>query len=407
MLTDQIGLFNFLTFEGIFVGFFSFLYTKIMKAAVYKKFNEPIEILSVPKPKIRSPDSVIVQVMATGVCRSDWHGWKGHDDDIKTHGFPFIPGHELSGIVVEKGKSVEKLRIGDRVAIPFILSCGSCAECHLKKPTVCLKQQQPGFTMYGSFAEFVEITRADRNLRVLPKGVSFVEAAALGCRFTTAYRAVVQQGLAIGNGNKCKESQRSSNKIKVCIFGCGGLGLSCIMIAKAFQEEGKIESIIAVDVSEKALDKAVTLGADRVVNVRSLGMNDDAVRKKVIEFTDGLGAELTIDAAGFSSTCENAVHTCRRGGRMIQVGLPIGGKLPHIPMGAVAGRELELVGSHGFAATDLPDLLSFVESGKLRVRELVEKEVNLREGVEALMAMDRESPLGITVITRFDDKSRL
>jgi alcohol dehydrogenase len=379
-----------------------------MKAAVYKNFNDPIEILSVPKPKLNSSTSVIIQVMATGVCRSDWHGWKGHDDDIRSHGFPFIPGHEVSGIVVEIGQSVKKLQIGDPVAIPFILSCGSCAECHLDKPTVCLKQSQPGFTMYGSFAEYVEITRADRNLRILPKGVTFVEAAALGCRFTTAYRAVVQQGLRIVDGSQCKDVGRSPKKITVCVFGCGGLGLSCIMIAKAFQKEGNIESIIAVDVSKKALDKALTLGADHTVNASSsLGMKDDDIRKMVMKFTNGLGADLTIDAAGFASTCENAVHTCRRGGRMIQVGLPIGGRPPQIPMGAVAGKELEIIGSHGFAASDLPNLLNFVQSGKLQVRKLIEKEVNLREGVEALVAMDKYSPLGITVITRFDDTSRL
>jgi alcohol dehydrogenase len=380
----------------------------MMKAAVYKNFNDPIEILSVPKPKLNSSASVIIQVMATGVCRSDWHGWKGHDDDIRSHGFPFIPGHELSGIIVEIGRSVKKLKIGDRVAIPFILSCGSCAECHVDKPTVCLKQSQPGFTMYGSFAEYVEITRADRNLRILPKGVTFVEAAALGCRFTTAYRAVVQQGLRIVDGSQCKDVNKSPKKITVCVFGCGGLGLSCIMIAKAFQKEGNIESIIAVDVSKKALDKALTLGADRIVNASSsLGVTDDDIRKMVMKFTNGLGADLTIDAAGFASTCENAVHTCRRGGRMVQVGLPIGGRPPQIPMGAVAGKELEIIGSHGFAASDLPNLLNFVQSGKLQVRKLIGKEVNLSEGVDALMAMDKYSPLGITVITRFDDTSRL
>lgn len=375
-----------------------------MKAALYSDFNARIKVTSVPKPKLNSPTSVIVQVMATGVCRSDWHGWKGHDSDIKEHGLPFIPGHELSGIVVQYGDSVKKIKNGDRVAIPFILSCGSCAECRLDKPTVCLDQSQPGFTMYGSFAEYVEITRADRNLRVLPSSVSFVEAAALGCRFTTAYRAVVQQGLGLAN-KYCSNSE--SLEKAMCVFGCGGLGLSCIMIAKAFQEEGNIDSIIAVDVSEKALDKALELGADYVVNVKELGSNDKAVRNKVMELTSGLGAELTIDAAGFAATCENAVLTCRRGGRMVQVGLPIGGRPPQIPMGMVAGKELEIVGSHGFAATELPDLLNLVASGKLQVKKLIEKEVNLIEGVEALMAMDAESPLGMTIITRFDDSSRL
>jgi alcohol dehydrogenase len=262
--------------------------------------------------------------------------------------------------------------------------------------------------MFGSFAEFVEINRADRNLRILPKGVTFVEAAALGCRFTTAYRAIVQQGLKITHGSTSPKLIVPPNKkITVCVFGCGGLGLSCVMIAKAFQEEGNIGSIIAVDLSKRALDKALTLGADHVVDVKSLGMNDDAVRKMVMKLTNDLGADLTIDAAGFPSTCENAVHTCRRGGRMIQVGLPIGGRKPQIPMGAVAGRELEIVGSHGFAASDLPNLLDLVRNGKLQVRKLIEKEVSLRQGVEALMAMDRHSPLGITVITHFDDTSRL
>jgi alcohol dehydrogenase len=136
-------------------------------------------------------------------------------------------------------------------------------------------------------------------------------------------------------------------------------------------------------------------------------MMDEAVRKRVMELTNGLGAELTIDAAGFASTCENAIHNCRRGGRMVQVGLPIGGRQPQIPMGSVVGKELEIVGSHGFAASELPDLLNLVQSGKLQVKKLIEKEVSLKEGVEALMAMDRESPLGMTVITRFDDSSRL
>lgn len=379
----------------------------MMKAAVYKDFNAPIEIISIPKPRLKSPFSVIVQVMATGVCRSDWHGWKGHDDDIRNHGLPFVPGHELSGIVVQIGNSVKKLKIGDRVAIPFILSCGCCAECRLDKTTVCLNQSQPGFTMLGSFCEYVEITRADRNLRLLPKGVSFVEAAALGCRFTTAYRAVVQQGLGMKNNGCGKNSEMPPTARVVCVWGCGGLGLSCIMIAKAFEVEGNIKSIIAVDVSKRALDKALDLGADHIVNVKALGSKDDAVRQKVMALTDGLGAELTIDAAGFASTCENAIHTCRRGGRMIQVGLPIGGLQPQIPMGAVAGKELEIIGSHGFAARELPNLLQLVHTGKLKVKKLIEREVNLKEGAEALMAMDDQSPLGMTVITSFDDSSRL
>jgi alcohol dehydrogenase len=393
----------------------------MMKAAVYEAFNGPIKVKSISKPKLISDSSVIISVMAAGVCRSDWHGWKGHDDDIKQHGLPFTPGHEFSGIVVEKGAAVQKLKVGDFVAVPFILSCGHCAECNLDKSTVCLEQSQPGFTMAGSFAEFVQITRADRNLRVLPKGVSFVEAAALGCRFTTAFRAVVQQGLRIENISEVilhsktailSPSKQKARRIKMCIFGCGGLGLSCIMIAKALKDslnsgDINIQSIIAVDVSSEALELSIQLGADGAVNVEDCNNDNDIVRKKIYELTDGLGADITIDAAGFADTCENAIHTCRRGGRMVQVGLPIGGRPPQIPMGTVAGRELEIVGSHGFSATDLPDILRLVGNGKLPVKKLVGNEVNLEEGVELLMAMDKKSPLGMTIITKFDSSSRL
>ena len=164
-----------------------------MRAAIYRSFGGPIQIEEVPIPTAPS-DGVVVQVMATGVCRSDWHGWKGHDGDIHEHGLPFCPGHELSGIVCQVGPQVQNFSMGDRVAVPFILSCGKCSYCQEGQPTVCTKQQQPGFTQWGSFAEYVALPRVDRNLRRIPPSVSFVQAAALGCRFTTAFRAVLQQG---------------------------------------------------------------------------------------------------------------------------------------------------------------------------------------------------------------------
>lgn len=409
--------------------------TTIMNAAIYSEFGGPIQVKRVPIPNLQEEESTscIIQVMATGVCRSDWHGWKGHDDDIKRHGLPFTPGHEFSGIVIAIGKNVTRIKISDRVAVPFILSCGKCAECQLGKSTVCLDQNQPGFTMvrmqqyifteiylqrcdliypdcciifillalqHGSFAEYVKITRADLNLRVLPKKVSFIEAAALGCRFTTAYRAVIEQGL---QWKESSASHRYVGGMSICVFGCGGLGLSCIMIAKAYKYEANIRNIVAVDVSIEALNKAKDLGANYVVS--SQGLSHDEVVYQIMNLTNGLLCELTIDAAGFPSSCEQAVLCTRRGGRMIQVGLPIGGRPPEINMGLVAGRELELVGSHGFSADKLPDLLDLVAKGKLNVRKLVENEVTLVEGSRALMDMDKKSPLGMTVITQFHDRN--
>ena len=184
------------------------LYTAdMMNALVYRSFSGPIRVERVPLPTLPSADGIILRVRACGVCRSDWHGWKGHDGDIKDHGLPFTPGHELAGEVAEVGASVRRFRVGDRVAVPFILSCGSCRECDRARPTICLRQEQPGFTFRGGMAECVGIPRADRNLSLLPDSIPFSTAAALGCRFTTAYRAVVQQG-GLGGAQSDMHMQR-------------------------------------------------------------------------------------------------------------------------------------------------------------------------------------------------------
>ena len=337
-----------------------------MRAAVYREFGGPIRVERIPKPAA-PPGGVLLEVKATGVCRSDWHGWKGHDSDIAEHGMPFTPGHECSGIVAALGEATSGFAVGDRVAVPFILSCGRCRECGRGRSTICERQEQPGFTMMGSFAEFLALPRAERNLCKLPPSVSFVEAAALGCRTTTAYRAVVQQG-RLAPGEVC------------AVFGCGGLGLSAIMIAA-----GHGARVIAIDTSPEALAQAEGFGAFATVDARQ---PDEAVRARVLELSDGVGADLAVDAAGFAPTSENAVWTARRGGRMVQVGLPIGGRAPSIPMARVAAREVEIIGSHGLAAADMPALLAMVAEGRLRPAALVRREVGLEEGARAIEAME-------------------
>ena len=155
--------------------------------------------------------------MATGLCRSDWHGWMGHDDDIK---LPHVPGHEFAGIIEDIGSAVSKFKKGDRVTVPFVCGCGTCGECKSGNQQVCDNQTQAGFTHWGSFAEYVKIQNADINLVRLPDELSFEAAASLGCRFITSYRALIDQA-------KLEEDQF------VAIHGCGGVGLSAVMIAKA------------------------------------------------------------------------------------------------------------------------------------------------------------------------------
>ena len=379
----------------------------MMQAAVYHKFGGPIEIEKIPIPDIPR-DGVLVMVKATGVCRSDWHGWRGHDDDIKSYLSKqpdkdqyFVPGHEVSGVVVSLGDDVVKFKLGDRVVVPFILSCGSCRECGVgrNRRTICEDQIQPGFTQLGSFAEYLAVPRADLNVCRLPENVGFNEAAALGCRFTTAFRAILQQG-------KLQTGQT------IAVFGVGGLGLSCIMIANTIPE---LKAIIAIDVSRLALHKAVKLvemkcsdGKNRTqiyaINARE---GDNYVREEISRITDGVGVDLSIDAAGFKSTCENAIYCTRRGGKMVQVGLPIdNSQQPIVPMGRVAGREIEIIGSHGMSSSDFPKVIDLVSSQKLDPKILIENEVDLKTGAKILESMDTTSPLGITMITNFHSEEK-
>ena len=215
-----------------------------MKAVIYEAFNAPPLLKTVPDPNPET-HGVIVKVMATGVCRSDWHGWVGHDADIQ---LPHVPGHELAGVVAAIGKDVTKWKIGDCVTVPFVGGCGACPQCASGNQQVCDHQFQPGFTHWGSFAEYVSIHFADTNLVRLPEALDFAAAASLGCRFVTSFRAVVDQG-------------KTSAGQWVAIHGCGGVGLSAIMIANAIGA-----NVVAVDISEEKLYLAKALGAVAVVN---------------------------------------------------------------------------------------------------------------------------------------------
>ncbi|MEQ8604091.1 MAG: zinc-dependent alcohol dehydrogenase family protein [Marivibrio sp.] len=348
-----------------------------MRAALYRAFQEPLTIESVDDPDCPS-DGVVLEVKANGVCRSDWHGWMGHDPDIR---LPHVPGHELTGVVAAVGRDCEGWAAGDRAAAPFILGCGRCPSCAAGQPQVCDDQAQPGFTYWGGFAEYVAIPRARLNLVRLPESLGFVEAASLGCRFTTAFRAAVEQGrLRAGEW--------------LAVHGCGGVGLSAVMIAKAAGAQ-----VAAVDVDPQALAAAQTLGAGVLINARSV----DDVPAAVREATGG-GAHVSLDALGHRETCRNSILCLRTQGRHVQVGLLAGGhKDPPLPMGRVIARELELIGSHGMAAHRFPQLFEMIAAGALDPARLVTQRLSLEDGAALLMRMGEPggAPHGVAVIDRF------
>lgn len=347
-----------------------------MKAVVYEAFSAPPRLTTVPDPT-PEPHGVVVRVMATGVCRSDWHGWVGHDGDIE---LPHVPGHELAGIVAAVGRDVRRWRIGDRVTVPFVGGCGACPQCHAGHQQVCDHQFQPGFTHWGSFAQYVGIHQADLNLVGLPEQLDFATAASLGCRFVTAFRAVVDQG-------KVSAGQW------VAVHGCGGVGLSAIMIASALGAQ-----VVAIDITADKLALARRLGALATLDATQVASVPAAVR----ELTGG-GAHVSLDALGHPTTCCNSIASLRKRGKHIQVGLLLGDQAtPALPMDLVIAHELEILGSHGMQAHRYDVLLAMVRQGTLAPERLIGREISLAESCAALMQMDSFQGTGVTVITRFD-----
>lgn len=341
-----------------------------MLALRYDAYGEVPRLLDVPPPGC-PPDGAVVEVHATGVCRSDWHAWQGHDPVP----LPMVPGHELAGVVVEVGPEVTSRRVGERVTVPFVCGCGHCAWCAAGEAQVCPDQQQPGFTMPGSFAERVALPAADLNLVPLPDAIGFVAAASLGCRFATAYRALTAHGQVTAGQ-------------QVVVHGCGGVGLSAVLIAHALGAH-----VVAVDVSPAALDLARDLGADVLVTA-----GPDAVRR-VVDATDG-GAHVSLDAVGSTATAVASVESLRPRGRHVQVGLLLGEHAtPPLPMGAVVAKELSIHGSHGMAARDYPAMLDLVASGAVDPLRLVGRTVGLDAAGAALAAMSGPATgAGMTVV---------
>ncbi|MFM2280939.1 MAG: hypothetical protein RLZZ444_3170 [Pseudomonadota bacterium] len=346
-----------------------------MRAMYYEKFGVRPEIRILPDPT-PTKDGVVVKVEASGLCRSDFHGWCGHDSDIH---LPHVPGHELAGTVAAVGASVRSFKVGDRVTVPFVSGCGRCEECHSGNQQVCSHQFQPGFTHWGSFAELVAIDYADTNLVRLPDNLDFATAASLGCRFATSFRAIVDQGKA-----------RAGEW--VAVHGCGGVGLSAIMIATALGA-----NVVAIDVSEEKLAFARTIGAVATINGASVAN----VAEAVIEVTRG-GAHVSIDALGHQTTFSNSILNLRRRGRHVQVGLMTGAHAqPITPIGKIIAHELEVYGSHGMQAWRYSAMMDMLETGKIAPQKLIGRHISLSEAVDGLVNLDKATDIGISVITDF------
>ncbi len=344
-----------------------------MKAMLMEGVGLPMVVKEWPEPECPA-DGAIVRVEASGICRSDWHLWQG---DWGWIGFrpklPAILGHEFAGVVEEVGKEVKNVKPGARVVVPLAQGCGHCNNCRTGNSNLCMGAGMTGYARYGV------LSHADYNYAPLPDKVDFVEGASMGCRFVTAYHALLDQGQV-----KADET--------VVIYGCGGVGLSAVQIAAAMGAR-----VIAVDLDDRKLELAKKVGATDVIN----GKKDDPV-KAVRDMTKG-GADVSVDALGIAVTCRNAIMSLRKRGRHIQIGLTTQGEKGEValPIDRIVFQELQVMGSLAIQSHRYPQMLSMVERGRLAPRDLVTETIPIEKAFGVLEKMSTFENVGISVINQF------
>jgi alcohol dehydrogenase, propanol-preferring len=324
-----------------------------MKAAVLREFKKPLTVEEVGKPQ-PGADEILIQVGACGVCHSDVHvadgDWLQFAKLVKS---PLILGHEIAGVVVDKGAAVEDLQIGDRVGVPWIhWTCGECECCREGNENLCHQQKITGVTVDGGYAEFVKAP-ASHALRI-PDGLSSAQAAPLFCAGVTVYRALKHSGILPGQ--------------RLAVFGIGGLGHLAVQFGKALGAE-----VVAIDISEEKLALAKTLGASTTVNA--------ATNNVIKELRNRGGVHASLVTSAARASYDTAFYCVRPTGTLLVVGLP-SDPICFPPILMAAG-EIRIQASTVGTRHDVREVLAMAAAGKVRCQ------VTARPLAEANEALDQ------------------
>lgn len=321
---------------------------KTMKAAVVREFGKPLSIDEVPIP-VPGPGMIQVAIQASGVCHTDLHAAQG-DWPVKPNP-PFIPGHEGVGFVSAVGAGVKHVREGDRVGVPWLYTaCGHCSHCLGGWETLCVEQQNTGYSVNGGFADYVV---ADPNfIGHLPDNISFAEMAPILCAGVTVYKGLKVTDTKPGDW--------------VVISGIGGLGHMAVQYAKAMGL-----NVAAVDIDDAKLDLARKLGATVTVNA----LHDDPAT--VIKRETSGGAQGVLVTAVSPKAFEQAIGMVARGGTVALNGLPPG-NFPLDIFGMVL-NGITVRGSIVGTRLDLQESIDFAARGKVKATIAVEKLENIND----------------------------
>ncbi|MEU6661546.1 zinc-dependent alcohol dehydrogenase [Streptomyces sp. NPDC046821] len=319
-----------------------------MKAAVVTGFARPLEIQDrvIPLP---AAHQVLVRMEASGLCHTDIHAAAG-DWPVRPD-IPFVPGHEGIGIVEDKGEGVDRIHVGDRVALAWLAeACGHCDHCVSGRENLCPEQRNSGYSVDGSFSEYA-VAHGDYVVKV-PEGVDPLDAAPLTCAGVTTYKAVKVSGAGPGK--------------RVLISGIGGLGHLALQYARIAGAE-----TVAVDVTDAKLRLAHELGADHVVDART---------QDVAKEVRGLGgADVAIGLAASNASLRAAYDALRRHGTLVLVALPADGRL-ELPVFTHVLEGKSVIGSIVGTRQDLAEVFRLHRLGRTRV---IREQRRLKEVNEA------------------------
>jgi propanol-preferring alcohol dehydrogenase len=306
-----------------------------MRAVQLTQIGEPLEDADVPIPEI-GPADVLIRVAAAGICHSDAHYRAGIS---QIDSLPLTLGHEVAGHVEKVGAQVANLAAGDRVCVHYLVTCGRCDFCKRGQEQFCRHVQMIGRDRDGGYAEFIKVPGA--NAFPLPDEIPFEVGAIMMCSSATALHALNKTRFKAGDS--------------IAIFGFGGLGFSALQLARAFH----CGDLYVVEINPAKLASAASMGA-MAIDARA----PDPV-EQIKEATSGKGVDVALELIGSAKTMRQAVLCLGTLGRAALVGLTAE-SMSLFPYTELINKEAEIIGVSDHLATEVPALIEFARSGKLR-----------------------------------------
>lgn len=325
-----------------------------MKAAVLREFKKPLAIEDMAQPR-PGADEVLIRIEACGVCHSDVHvldgDWSQFAKIVKT---PLIPGHEIAGVVVEKGTAVPDLQIGERVGVPWIhWACGECEFCREGNENLCRRQKITGVNVDGGYAEFVKAP-ASHVVRI-PDSLASVQAAPFFCAGVTVYRALKRANILPGQ--------------RLAVFGIGGLGHLGVQFGQTLGAE-----VVAIDIAEEKLALARSFGASGTIHAA----DTDAIKE--LRGRGGVHVALVTSAA--RASYDTAFYCLRPTGTLLVVGLPADPIC--FPPILMAAGEIRIQASTVGTRQDLREVLAMAAAGKVHCQVATRPLVEVNEALDQL-----------------------